>query len=230
MQADDESEGPSRCRETPFRLGGWRVIPSRNLLENGGDERILQPKIMQLLCTLAAEPGTTLSRSVLMERVWEGVVVSDAAIDRAVCTLRKALGDAATSPHYIETVRKKGIRLMIAPVTEEEAEEPHVAEGFTAAAPAADEPRKEWRLLDFLRRRSHMAAAIAVALGLALTGGLSGQESRRGDAELMAGREGEPQARTSRKEAEGLPDWLPFLLPLPDGGGGGLPGLPIADN
>ena len=44
-------------------------------------------------------PGETLPRSVLCERVWGCEVVSDAAIDRAVCNLRKALGDDARLMH-----------------------------------------------------------------------------------------------------------------------------------
>ncbi len=99
--------------EKPFLVGPHLVTPSRNRLGSEDDARTIQPKIMRLLCLLAADPGRTFSRQELVEHVWEGVIVSDAAIDRAICNLRKALGDSARYPIYVETIRKRGVRLMV---------------------------------------------------------------------------------------------------------------------
>lgn len=101
-------------RQPAFKLGPMLVTPSRNRIGQGGASVTVAPKVMHLLCTLAARPGETLSREALIETVWDGVIVSDAAIDRAVCNLRKALGDDARCPRYVETIRKRGIRLMVA--------------------------------------------------------------------------------------------------------------------
>lgn len=98
-----------------FLVGGVLAVPSRNRIGNGPHAQTVQPRVMELLCVLAAVPGRTLSRSELMFHVWDGVVVGTAAIDRTVCCLRRSLGDCARRPDFIETVRKRGIRLM-APV------------------------------------------------------------------------------------------------------------------
>ena len=118
MREEDDTIG-EMSRETPFRLEEWEVLPARNLIRRDGEPVILQPKIMRLLAVLAAAPGATLSREELIERVWYGINVSDAAIDRAVCSLRKALGDNATQPRFVERIRKRGVRLMVDPVEPE---------------------------------------------------------------------------------------------------------------
>ena len=118
MRNEDETMGDI-SREAPFGLEGWEIIPARNLIRQDGKSVILQPKIMRLLAVLAARPGETLSRDELIARVWYGINVSDAAIDRAVCSLRKALGDSATQPRFIERIRKRGVRLMVDPVDPE---------------------------------------------------------------------------------------------------------------
>jgi hypothetical protein len=51
----------------------------------------------------------------LLSAVWPGVVVGDEALSQAVTKLRKALGDDVRAPTYIETISKRGYRL-IAPV------------------------------------------------------------------------------------------------------------------
>ncbi|WP_031548853.1 winged helix-turn-helix domain-containing protein [Parvularcula oceani] len=111
-QAKAEGDDPVLL-DKPFLVGPHLVTPSRNRLGSEEDARTIQPKIMRLLCLLAADPGRTFSRHELVEHVWEGVIVSDAAIDRAICNLRKALGDSARYPIYVETIRKRGVRLMV---------------------------------------------------------------------------------------------------------------------
>lgn len=113
---NEEKEGlPSCFHHAPFVLGEWTVYPSRNQLRRGEETVSLQPKVMNLLCTLAGAGEETISRDQLIDKVWKGLHVSDAAIDRAVYSLRRTLGDSATAPRYIETVRKKGLRLIINP-------------------------------------------------------------------------------------------------------------------
>ena len=56
------------------------------------------------------------SREALLAEVWPGVVVGDDALTQVVIKLRKALGDAPESPAYIQTIPKRGYRL-VAPVS-----------------------------------------------------------------------------------------------------------------
>jgi len=67
---------------------------------------------MALLCHLAENAGDTLSREQLFEALWPGVIVSDDTLTQAIIKLRKALGDSARNPRYIQTVPKRGYRLL----------------------------------------------------------------------------------------------------------------------
>src|SRR6185369_15180281 len=70
---------------------------------------------MAVLVYLAQRPGEVVSRETLLAAAWPGVVVSDDAVTQVVIKLRKALGDSAETPAYIQTISKRGYRL-VAPV------------------------------------------------------------------------------------------------------------------
>lgn len=67
---------------------------------------------MDLLCVLAAHRGQVVSREALMQALWPDVVVGDDSLARTVSKLRQALGDDARSPTYLETIAKRGYRLL----------------------------------------------------------------------------------------------------------------------
>jgi DNA-binding winged helix-turn-helix (wHTH) protein/TolB-like protein/Tfp pilus assembly protein PilF len=96
-------------------IGDWSVAPALDALQRGGETVRLEPKAMELLVVLASRPGEVVSREELLSAVWPGVVVGDEALSQAVTKLRKALGDDVRAPTYIETISKRGYRL-IAPV------------------------------------------------------------------------------------------------------------------
>ena len=95
-----------------FRVGPWRVRPSANELQR--EERVvrLEPKAMEILAYLAARRGEVVGREAMLATLWPGVVVGDDALTQAVIKLRKALGDTAREPLYIETIAKRGYRLI----------------------------------------------------------------------------------------------------------------------
>ena len=70
---------------------------------------------MDLLVHLSAHPGEVVSRDALADALWPGVIVNEDALSRTIFKLRKALGDDARAPRYLETIPKRGVRL-IAPV------------------------------------------------------------------------------------------------------------------
>jgi TolB-like protein/Tfp pilus assembly protein PilF len=70
---------------------------------------------MAVLVHLAGQPGRVASREQLLGAVWPDVIVGDNALTQVVIKLRKALGDTAREPTYIQAISKKGYRL-IAPV------------------------------------------------------------------------------------------------------------------
>src|SRR3981081_3978484 len=70
---------------------------------------------MDRLVFLAEHPNQPVSKEQLIERVWNGRYVTDDVLTVTIYALRKAFGDAARRPLYIETVSRRGYRL-IAPV------------------------------------------------------------------------------------------------------------------
>ena len=97
------------------RIDGWLVQPSLNLLERDEVTVRLRSQLMDLLLCLASQPGKVFGKDELMAVVWEGRWVAQSAFSRCIAELRAALGDDAHRPRIIETIPKRGYRL-IAPV------------------------------------------------------------------------------------------------------------------
>jgi len=70
----------------------------------------LEPRTFDLLLTLTERPGLTASRDYLIETVWADTRGSDETLNQAVADLRRALGDDARAPRFIETVPELGYR------------------------------------------------------------------------------------------------------------------------
>ncbi|MDH5833591.1 winged helix-turn-helix domain-containing protein [Luteimonas kalidii] len=90
--------------------GAWTATRASGELSGPGGVQRLEPKLMDLLCVLASEPGRVWSREELMALLWPGVVVGDDSLARAVSRLRQALEDDAKAPRFIETIAKRGYR------------------------------------------------------------------------------------------------------------------------
>ena len=97
---------------TPFAVGEWEVHGRSNELRRGATTLKLEPKVMQVLCFLASRPGQAVTREELEAEAWPRVVVTYDALTSAIIKLRKALGDDARNPRYIETLSKSGYRLI----------------------------------------------------------------------------------------------------------------------
>lgn len=95
-----------------FRFEDWRAYPSRDVLLGPRGEVHIEPKVMQLLEYLAREPGKVFERDELLEAIWDGRAITDEPLSRCVFQLRRALGDSARNPRYIETIPKRGFRLL----------------------------------------------------------------------------------------------------------------------
>jgi len=98
-----------------FKVGEYVVNRDLNSIFLQGHTQIVEPKIIEVLYYLASNADQVVSRQQLMDELWPAKV-SDGAVSRVVGLLRKALKDSSESPEYIQTIAKKGYRL-IAPVT-----------------------------------------------------------------------------------------------------------------
>ncbi|MBN1824798.1 MAG: PD40 domain-containing protein [Candidatus Eisenbacteria bacterium] len=110
-----EAPAPEYDRPRPFDLAGWSVQPQLNRISRGGNTHQVEPRIMQVLVILAGRAGEIVTRDELLDAVWGETIVCEDALTRAVSDLRGLLGDDPRSPKMIETIRKRGYRL-IAPV------------------------------------------------------------------------------------------------------------------
>jgi len=103
-------DGRSAARE--FQVAGWTVSPTTNRMSLGGETVKLEPKVMEVLVFLADRQGQTVTRDELVGAVWGGTVVSDDAVTNAIIKLRRAFGEEARSSAIIETIPKRGYRLV----------------------------------------------------------------------------------------------------------------------
>jgi len=71
---------------------------------------------MGVLLCLTQHPGETLSKEQLFQAVWPNLIVTEDVLKRCIAELRRAFDDDARNPHIIETISKRGYRLL-APVS-----------------------------------------------------------------------------------------------------------------
>ena len=91
------------------------VDPSLNRITTRTGTVQVEPKIMQVLLALAERPNVVVTRDELMERVWAEVFVTDDVLNRAIRELRRVFDDNSSEPRVIETIRKRGYRLLATP-------------------------------------------------------------------------------------------------------------------
>lgn len=78
-----------------------------------GTTRIaLRPKELEVLHQLIENRGRLVTKTALIEAVWPGVAVNDAVLKVCINRLRAALGDDSHTPRFIETVHRRGYRLV----------------------------------------------------------------------------------------------------------------------
>lgn len=100
---------------THYKVGDWSVYPDTHELSLGEKTVKLEPKTMEVLDYLATRPGEVVSREELEAAVWTGLVVGYDTLTGAIQKLRKAFEDDSRNPRIIETITKKGYRI-VAPV------------------------------------------------------------------------------------------------------------------
>ena len=116
MSESEQQQGKAPSKPAgAFSIAGWIVDPATDRIACGDKTIQLEPKVMQVLEYLARHPGQVVSREELEATVWSGRVVGYDAVTNAIIKLRKAFNDDPKRPRIIETLSKKGYRL-VAPV------------------------------------------------------------------------------------------------------------------
>lgn len=156
-----EAEAERRVRlasEPPFRLGELLVIPAERRILIDGASETLEPRIMQVLTALARADGAIVSRDQLIASCWDGRVVGDNAIHRAMSKIREISLRAGDGGFRVETIAKVGYRIVATGCAGKASAD--------APAPASDARADVSRRM--LSRRGLMAGgAVAVTAGAA---------------------------------------------------------------
>lgn len=100
-----------------FRVGDWLVRPDRLCMDLPGKSVHVTPKAMAVLQCLADARGRVVPRNDILDNIWPGAAVTDDVLTQCIVELRKAFDDSAQDPRFIETIPKKGFRL-VAPVSD----------------------------------------------------------------------------------------------------------------
>ncbi|SDZ97869.1 winged helix-turn-helix domain-containing protein [Alkalimonas amylolytica] len=107
--------------EHRLNVGAWTYLPERDkLVKCDANGQVIETAELDNLCQnvmnyLMVHAGELVSKDDLLEKVWGIRAVSDGRITRVIRVLRVALGDDSRTPTYIETVPKRGYRL-VAPI------------------------------------------------------------------------------------------------------------------
>jgi DNA-binding winged helix-turn-helix (wHTH) protein len=144
-----------------LRIGEWVLDTRANRLCRGRREAKLEPKVADLLRYLAGHANQVVSRQELEGAVWRGTVVGYDSVTGGIQKLRRALEDDRRRPRYIETLSKRGYRL-IAPVRD-------LPSSQQAADLAIDEVSADRRARNWRARGKHLLDGLVLVALIVLS-------------------------------------------------------------
>jgi TolB-like protein len=97
-----------------FSFGQFELDVRSGELRRQGIRIKLQDQPFQVLCMLLERPGDLVTREEIQQRLWPDTVVEfESNLNAAIKRLREALNDSADNPRFIETIPRKGYRLIV---------------------------------------------------------------------------------------------------------------------
>ena len=159
------------------RFAGFELDTSSGELTRNGGRIPLQDQPFQILELLTERPGEVVTREEIRSRLWpdDTVVEFENAVNAAIKKLRIALGDSAEEPRYVETLRRRGYRLMV-PVERRAAVE---TEGAATAKVSAESDPEPASSMNFPARTARWRVIATVAGVMFVIFGLMYVVSRR---------------------------------------------------
>lgn len=101
----------------------FRLDTANHLLYREGERVPLAPKSFDLLAYLIDNSGRVVTQEEILQALWSETYVNPEVLRKYILEIRKALGDRAEKPEFIETLPKRGYRF-VAPIQEEDSFEP----------------------------------------------------------------------------------------------------------
>src|SRR5262249_59240513 len=93
-------------------FGPFCLDPPNARLTRGRQAVALRPKVLDVLAYLLRRAGRLVTQDELLQAVWPDTVVGDASLKSCIRQIRRALGDHARRPQFIETVHRRGYRFI----------------------------------------------------------------------------------------------------------------------
>ena len=119
-----------------LRFGDVEIDLEAFELRRGGALQDVEPQVFELVCYLARNPGRLVTRDELIESIWKGRIVSDAAVASRIKSARRAIGDDGEQQKWIKTVHGRGVRFVGAVAQDDAPVAPHLAAADPAGRPA----------------------------------------------------------------------------------------------
>lgn len=95
-----------------YRFDGFELDLARFELRAEGEVRPLEPQVFALLALLIEHRERLVSKDELVEKIWDGRAISEAAISSRIKSARQALGDDGRTQRYIRTTHGRGFRFV----------------------------------------------------------------------------------------------------------------------
>lgn len=101
-----------------YRFGELEIDTGEMVARLDGEALPLKPRPFALLAYLVESRDRIVSKTEIMDAVWDGRAVSDAALTTAVRDIRRAIGDENSNDSLIRTFYGRGLRFMAPDATE----------------------------------------------------------------------------------------------------------------
>src|ERR1700727_3939140 len=95
-----------------YRFGPFELDTAKVELRSGGAVCSVEPQVFALLALLVDNRERLVSKDEIIEKVWDGRVVSEAAVASRIKSARKVLGDDGKTQQFIKTVHRQGFRFI----------------------------------------------------------------------------------------------------------------------
>ena len=95
-----------------FRFDEFEIDLGQQELRRSGEVVRIEPQVFELLVYLVRNSNRIVSKEELIEAVWQGRVISEAALSSCVSAARRAIGDSGKDQRLIRTASKRGFRFV----------------------------------------------------------------------------------------------------------------------
>jgi TolB-like protein/Tfp pilus assembly protein PilF len=95
-----------------FRFEDFELDTARFELRSDGTRVHVEPQVLSLLILLAENAARMVSKDEVIEKIWDGRIVSESAVAARIKAARKAIGDDGKTQRLIRTIHGKGFRFV----------------------------------------------------------------------------------------------------------------------